>query len=101
MNDLEAYLWVAIGAILAVIFPVIPSYVVRVFVPTAGGIPPWVKKYAALLLFGFVVAAIVLAWWKMLHPAEKLEWYSALMLGFAWESAVEKIALGLHPPRRR
>jgi hypothetical protein len=91
MNDWSPFFWVAGGVFAAVILPVLSGIVRQYFKPTAAlGFPPWVKKYGALLLFCLVTAVICLAGWRSTHPNDTLPWFTAFLLGFGWESAVEK-----------
>lgn len=92
MNDLGPFAWVSVGVIVAVIFPVLSGFVRKEFKPTAAvGLPPWAKKYGALLLFSLITALICLAGWRSTHPNDTLHWFTAFLLGFGWESAIEKL----------
>jgi hypothetical protein len=91
MNDFCPFGWVACGVVVAVIFPVVSGFVRQQFKASAAiGIPPWMKKYAALLLFSLITALICLAIWRSTHPHDALPWFTAFLLGFGWESAIEK-----------
>jgi hypothetical protein len=82
----------AVGVFFAVIFPVISGLVRKEFPPTAGaGLPPWLKRWGGLLIFCLISALLVLAFWKSKNPGATLEWYTALIYGFGYESAIEKI----------
>jgi len=92
MSDIFAFVWVAVGASVAVIFPVLRAYVKEEFPKTADvGIPPWLKRYIGLFAFSLITALICLALWKSQYPTNELHWFTAFLLGFGWESAVEKI----------
>lgn len=91
MTDWSPFLWVACGVIVAVIFPVLSGFVRHEFGTAAAGLPPWMKKYGALLLFSLITAVICLAVWRSTHPQDTLPWYTAFLLGFGWESAIEKV----------
>jgi uncharacterized membrane protein YvlD (DUF360 family) len=91
MTDWSMFLWVTIGVIVAVIFPVVSGFIRKEFPPTAAlGLPVWVKKYGGLLLFSLITALICLAIWKATNPNKSLEWFTAFLLGFGWESTIEK-----------
>lgn len=91
MSDIWAYLAIAGGVLVGVLHPVLLGFVRNQFPPTAsGGLPPWVKKYGGLFLFCLVTALIVLALWKNANPEASLAWYAAFLLGYGWESFVEK-----------
>jgi hypothetical protein len=91
MNDATMYGWVSLGVLIAVIFPVLSGFIRKEFPPTAAvGLPPWLKKYGALLIFSLVAALICLAIWKAGNPDKGIEWFTAFLLGFAWESTIEK-----------
>ena len=61
MNDWSPFWWVACGVTVAVIFPVLSGFVRKEFKATAAiGLPPWVKRYGALLLFSLITALICL-----------------------------------------
>ena len=88
--DISVVLWVAFGSIVAVVFPVLKAYVKGQF--KAVGMPKWLKKYAALGLFGIISAVIVLAVYFGANPtAAAPAWYAAFLLGFGSESAIEKL----------
>jgi hypothetical protein len=92
MNDWSPFWWVACGVIVAVIFPVLSGFVRQEFKATAAvGLPPWMKKFGALLLFSLITALICLAGWRSTHPNDTLPWFTAFLLGFGWESAIEKL----------
>ena len=44
-----------------------------------------------LLAFAAVTGVILYAYWRSEHPKGTLEWYSAFLLGFAWEATIEKL----------
>jgi hypothetical protein len=95
MSDFTAYFYVVCGVVVAVILPVLMAYVRKEFPPIAGvTIPPWLKRYAALLVFSAIVSVVSLAIWRSQNPAGELHWFTAFLLGFGWESALEKFA---HP----
>jgi hypothetical protein len=90
MTDTQSYLWVSLGVLIAVVLPVLMGFIKKQFPPTAGALPPWVKKYGALLLFSLLTALPCLAIWKTQHPGDQLTWFTSFLLGFGWESAIEK-----------
>ena len=89
MTDLQAYGWVVIGVVLAVVFPVVRAYIIKEFPPVAGGLPPWLKRYLALLFFGLIAGVITLAIWKSQNPSAPIAWYTAFLIGFGWQSAID------------
>jgi hypothetical protein len=93
MSDIQAYLWVAVGVFVAVIFPVLSGFIRQEFPAHAPGqfqLPRWFKKYGGLLLFSLITSLICLAIWKSGHQDSTIDWFTAFLLGFGWESAVEK-----------
>src|SRR4029077_13249700 len=91
MSDWNAYLWVAAGVLVAVIFPILSAYIKREFPPTAGpGFPPWLTRYLLLGVFCLVTAVIALAIYRNANPGTQLVWFNAFLIGFGWEPAVEK-----------
>jgi hypothetical protein len=90
MTDGQSYLWASFGVFIAVVLPVLVGFIRKQFPPERETLPPWVKKYAGLLLFSLVTALPALAIWKTQHPDEQLHWYGAFVVGFGWESAIEK-----------
>jgi hypothetical protein len=97
MNDFIAYLWIALGVVIAVVLPVMIAHLKKEFpqeetfkAPDTKSLPPWLKKYLYLGAFSLIVALVSLAIWKNSNPNTQLVWYSAFVIGFAWESAVEK-----------
>jgi hypothetical protein len=90
-SEIYAYLWITAGVVVAVIFPVLRALVTQEFGTAQGpGLPPWVKRYLILFGFSLVTALICLAIWDSQNPTGTLAWYTAFLLGFGWESAVEK-----------
>lgn len=91
MNDLTAYLYAVLGVAVAVVLPVLAGYIKQQFPhPLRAGLPLWVKRYLALLIFSMIVALATLAIWKSQNPDAQLHWFTAFLLGFGWESAIEK-----------
>ena len=90
MSDMEAFLLVSVGVLVAVIFPVVRGFIKKEFPPTAGAMPPWVRKYGGLFIFSLITALIVFAIFKSQTPEGELTWYAAFLLGFAWEATIEK-----------
>jgi predicted lysophospholipase L1 biosynthesis ABC-type transport system permease subunit len=91
MDDVGAFFGIALGVLIAVIFPVLKGYVLGQFGPTAApGLPPWVKKYGALFLFSLVTALIVLAVFRNVKPDTEISFWFALLLGFGYEASIEK-----------
>ncbi len=97
MSDFSAYLWIGLGVFVGVIYPVLLGFIKKEFPAgvAGGGMPPWLKRYGGLLLFCLITAVIVLAIWKSNNPEAQLDWVKAFLLGFGWESIVEK---SLKPP---
>jgi hypothetical protein len=93
MTDFQAYLWTCGGVIVAVILPVLKGFIMKQFPPTMAEemLPPWVKKYGGLLVFGGVMAVVALAFWKSQNPSLQLQWYTAFLLGFTAEATLEKL----------
>lgn len=93
MTDFQAYLWMSLGVLVAVIFPILRAAVAPKPLAKAIGLPPWVKKYGLLLLFCAVTGVILLAAYLAAKPnaLDDLKWFTAFLFGFSWESAIEKI----------
>jgi len=92
MNSAEQFGWIALGVATAVVLPLIADKV-RKYYPQTGAvglIPEWAQRYLLLGLFSVIVAGLIFAGWKSQHPTGNLEWYSAFLLGFTSESAIEK-----------
>ena len=94
MTAIQAYLWMSFGVLVAIIFPILRALVTpSPKVTSTPGLPPWVKKYALLLVFCAVTGVILLAIYLAGDPKalEKLMWYTAFLFGFSWESGIEKL----------
>lgn len=91
MGDIAAYFYIGLGVFSAVLYPILVGLYKRKFPTTAKGIPPWVTKYAVLLVFCAATAFFVLVIYRASHPDTQLSFYTAVMLGFGWESSVEKL----------
>lgn len=90
--DAIAYLWVVIGVVVSILLPVLSGLIRQEFPQTAGiGLPPWIRKYAILLVFSALTALVLLAFYANTNPAARLDWTGAFLLGFGWESAIEKL----------
>lgn len=83
------------GVTLSVLLPVIRGYIKKEFVPLAGGVPPWAKKYLLLAAFALGTAVIVLAIYDATNPKSDLRFLAAVLLGLGWEASLEKF---LRPP---
>jgi hypothetical protein len=92
MTDSNSFVWVALGVLVAVVLPVLAAYIRKEFPPIAETklIPPWLMRYVVLFVFCLIVAIAALALWKNQHPSGTLTWSTAFLIGFGWESAVEK-----------
>jgi hypothetical protein len=94
VSPFQFYLFVVLGVLAAVALPVLAGLFrkkLRVAGP-GGGLPPWVIEYGAIALFCVLTALLVFAFYRSQNPDAKLYWHTAVLLGFAWESGVEKVA---------
>src|SRR5262249_39936829 len=92
MGDLVAYLFVVLGVFVAVILPVVTAFVRKEFPPVADvTVPPWLRRYGALLLLSLIAGIVSLAIYRNANPAGELSWFNAFLLGFGWESLIEKV----------
>jgi predicted lysophospholipase L1 biosynthesis ABC-type transport system permease subunit len=92
MNDVVAFVGIALGVIIAVIYPVLRGYIKKEFPDTAApGLPPWVRKYAALFAFSLLTAFIILGVYRNSNPDKEITFWAALAMGFGWEASIEKI----------
>lgn len=96
MSGWEQFVFVVAGVVTAVVLPVIADKV-RKYYPQTGAVfslkqpPEWLVRYFWLAVFSVLVAGLIFAGWKKQNPSANLEWYSALLLGFTSESAIEKV----------
>src|SRR5205809_7923680 len=91
MSDWIAFAWMAAGAAAAVLLPYLAEQVRREFPRVAGvTIPPWVKTFGILFAFSVVAAGVSLAVWRTQNPTGELAWFTAFLVGFAWEATLEK-----------
>jgi hypothetical protein len=85
------FLGAALGVLLAVVFPILKGYVQKEFGTTAApGLPVWFKKYALLLVFCLASALLVMGIFRSVKPDLEISFWVALMLGFGYESTIEK-----------
>ena len=95
MSDVQLWLSIALGVLVAVIYPVLYRYILQEFPPTAAIVSPWLKqllkKYGSLFVFSLITAFVVLGLYRSTHPDTKLSFWAAVCLGFGFESSVEKI----------
>jgi len=87
-----AVLSIALGVVIAVVYPILMGYVRGVFTATAG-MPPWFKKYSALLVFSLLTGLIVLAIYEQTNPGQEVSFLGGLLLGFGYESSLEKLVV--------
>lgn len=89
--SVSAFLWIMAGVACAVLLPFLANLIRKEFPPTAGvGLPPWVRRYLLLLVFSAVVATVTGFMWESQHPGAFLDRATAFLLGFGWESTLEK-----------
>jgi predicted Na+-dependent transporter len=92
MNDWAVYFGIALGVLVAVLYPVLKGYIQKDFGPTAApGLPPWVAKYARLFVFCLLSALIVLAVFRAARPDVRITFWVAIVMGFGYEATVEKV----------
>jgi hypothetical protein len=96
MSELDAYVWVVVGVIAAVVLPVLSALVRSEFAAQQGPglLPPWIVRYLLLLLFGLIAGAAAFAIYRAANPDTPLHWFTAFLIGFGAESTLEKF---LHP----
>jgi hypothetical protein len=96
MSELGAYVWVVVGVIAAVVLPVLSAYIRKEFPAHQGAalLPAWLVRYVLLLLFGLIAGVAAFAIWRAANPDTALHWFTAFLIGFGAESALEKF---LHP----
>lgn len=95
MSDPIAYLWIFVGVVVAVVLPVLWAYISKEFAVLEGfraraAFPPWLKRYILLFVFSAIVALASFAIWRSANPTGQLSWFTAFLVGFGWESALEK-----------
>jgi hypothetical protein len=54
-------------------------------------IPPWLWTYLKLLVFSVIAALACLAIWRASNPTTELHWFTAFLIGFGFESTLEKL----------
>ena len=91
LTDMQVYELVVAGVITAVVFPVLAAAVRKYFPQTQGGVPPWIKKYFVLLVFGVITGVVVFAYFKHEHPGPVTAWYEPFLAGFSWQSTIDAI----------
>jgi uncharacterized BrkB/YihY/UPF0761 family membrane protein len=91
MSNFDAFWWIALGVFVGVVYPLLLGFIKKEFpVTTAGAMPPWLKRYGGLLIFCLLTALLVLIFYRSSNPDAQLDWIKAFLLGFGWESLVEK-----------
>jgi hypothetical protein len=89
--DLTIYLWICLGVIVAVVWPMLKASLRKFTLVGGVGVPAWLKPYLILLAFAVITGLVIFAYWRSQHPNDTLAWYAAFLLGFAWEATFEKI----------
>jgi uncharacterized membrane protein SpoIIM required for sporulation len=91
---LTLILWAAAGVVVSVLLPILATYVRQHFPrPEANGIPLWLRPYLVLGVFSLIVAVLCVMWWMDQHPDKVLTEQKAFLIGFAWETVLEKVSL--------
>lgn len=85
------FLGIALGVLLAVLYPVLKGYITDEFSTKARGLPAWVPKYAALVAFCLITATIVLAGFRSVKPDLQISFWVAVLMGFGYEASIEKL----------
>jgi hypothetical protein len=86
------FLFIALGVIFGVLFPVLAAQVRSYFPAHAGpgGIPDWIKRYLVLLLFGLVAAVILSAIWAAQHQGQPVsDWFTAFLWGYSGQATID------------
>jgi hypothetical protein len=92
MDDARPFFGIALGVLIAVIYPVLKGFVQKQFGPTAApGLPSWAIRYGALFAFCLASALIVLAAFRAAKPETEISFWVALVMGFGYEAVVEKV----------
>jgi hypothetical protein len=98
LDDLPAILLIALGVVIALVWPVLYNAVRKVFPKTAaGGLSQPLKdalvKTGIVSAFALVTAIAIYAVAKSADDDLALQWFQALVAGFAWEATLEKTFL--------
>lgn len=92
MGDAGAFLAIALGVFVAVLYPIVRGKIRKEFPPVAGvAIPPWVKRYGLLFLFSLLTAFVLLAVYRGANADAELQFWPSVVMGFGWEAIVEKL----------
>jgi hypothetical protein len=91
MSDVVAFGWIVAGVFAGVLLPYLANIIRQEFPTTAGlGIPPWIKRYFLLFVFGVIVGGVTLAIYRAQNPTGELAWYTAFLIGYGWQATLEK-----------
>jgi hypothetical protein len=94
MTDLQAYSWIVMGVAVSFIIPVIIQSI-RPSTPGAkaayGASRLWIvaKPYLLMAIASFLLAVVTLAIAKSSN-VDLNAWYKAFLLGYFWDSTVQK-----------
>lgn len=95
MSDLRVILFVALGVLIAVIYPQFWRWIRKEFPAEAGVFPSWLKplllKYGGLLAFCVITAVVIVAIFRQGSTADIGSWWKAVALGFGYEASIEKV----------
>jgi hypothetical protein len=92
--SLNVFAWTVGGVLAAVLLPILAQYAGPGLATAGPGVPPWLKQAVMLFLFSIVAALISLAAWMSANPGRpEPEWFTAFLIGFGWEAAIEKLTM--------
>lgn len=86
-DNVETYLFIALGVAVGVILPVLSRLVRERFQAAAIDFTP----YLLLLAFSLVMGLVILAAMRNSKPDEAISWYAAFLAGYAGEATLEKL----------
>ncbi len=90
-ENLVDWLWMAAGVTLAVVWPWLREKVKETFNVGTAGAAQDLKKAGLLAVFAGATAILVLAIYRSSEPDTAIQWYAALLAGFGYEAAFEKV----------
>lgn len=87
------FLWTAAGVAVAVILPILAA-IVRAGPPKlAAAVPsPWLRYILAVAAFSLLAAVVCVAGYMQANPGKSIDWLTAFLLGFSWQSAIEQVS---------
>ena len=84
------YCFCVIGILISIVLPILRQFLPKPIAATLG-VAAW-KRYVLTGIFSLLTAVILVAFGK--GSASSWFWYDAVLIGYAWDSTLQKVVNG-------